>query len=465
VPLRVELVVSHAPEPTITVDFSASAASVAGPMNGAPATAACAAFTAIKSFLDPLSPINGGAFRPIRIVTKPRTIYEAQPPSAMCGSLDLGYRTLEAVMGALGAILPESAVGDHSSPSHLYLPVWDAKRSRHYVFYECPVGGTGAVSGHDGSSALAGFERGDFPRISSVEIWEHQVPFFAVENALIADSGGAGEFRGGLGMRRSWQLLEDTSSVSDLSEPCLVPGYGVLGGYGGAPSTLRVIRGKEVLWPGGVTGTGKATRFPLRRGDIVRVDKWGGGGYGDPLLREPERVLRDLKDGLISEDAAHDLYGLVVLDGCVSIAATEQRRRQLAAQRVFVAVTVAKEDVVEANARLHLIGPALAARLHVKNGDILECLRDRRPPLRGMARIDSRAGSEQIPLGPIGRKVLGVASGDRVWIRTVPGALYPPLQPAVDAPPTRDGIRSEARIDHQSQSGHLRARQEHVGSR
>ena len=223
---------------------------------------------------------------------------------AMCGSLDLGYRVMEFVMGALAAIRPENAVGDHSSSSHLYLPVHDPVRNRPYVFYEMPIGGTGAVSSHDGSDAVAGFERGDFARICSVEIWEHQVPFQAEENTLIPDTGGAGKFRGGFGMRRGWRLLEKTSAVSDLSEPCLVPGFGVLGAYGGKPSTCSVRRNRTTV---------ARRRYWHRKGDAVSTqaddvyfDKWGGGGYGDPLERDPDLVTEDLREGYISAERAEN---------------------------------------------------------------------------------------------------------------------------------------------------------------
>ena len=425
VPLRATVIVSHQPKPTLTVDFSESAPGVPGPMNGAPATAACAAFTAIKAFLDPLSQTNGGSFRPLRIITKPDTIFEARPPMAMCGSLDLGYRVIELVMGALGGIRPETAVGDHSSCAHVFLPVWDPIRERHYVFYEMPIGGTGAVLDQDGSDTIAGFERGDFPRISSVEIWEHQVPFLAEDNALLPDTGGAGQFRGGLGMRRSWRLLAETSSVSDLSEPCLVAGYGVAGAYGGAPSTCKVRRGEDVMWPGGVAGTGKATNFPLRRGDVVRLEKWGGGGYGDPLERDPDRVLEDVHEGYVGIESAGDVYGVIIDNGAVATAATETRRRELAAKRVFASIVARDDDTIDGGTRRWEIGPDLAKRLHADDGQVLECIRQGRAPLRGKARINVELDGSDILVGPLARKVIGEGLDDPVWIRLVPGVLYP----------------------------------------
>ena len=441
VPLRVDLSVAHTPRPLVTLDFGESAASVTGPMNGAPATAACAAFTALKAFLDPHSQLNGGAFRPFDVITRPGSIFEARPPSAMCGSLDLGYRVIELVMGALASIRPEDAVGDFSSPAHLYLPVWDPIRERHYVFYEMPIGGTGAVSDHDGNDTVAGFERGDFGRISSVEVWEHQVPYRAVENSLLPDSGGAGRFRGGLGMRRGWQLLEKASAVSDLSEPCLVPGYGVEGGYGGAPSTCTVLRRKEVLWPGGDTGTGKATKFPLQQDDTVYFDKWGAGGYGDPLDRDVQRVLEDVVEGYVSAERARDVYGVAIEAGMVDFDATEARRRELREARVYATVVEKAADSGASGTRLYQISSDLARHLGVGDGQVLECLSvGRSVPLRGKARIEPDLASGQLLLGPVGCKVLGVGAGDRIWVRRVPGVLYPEECRATDDSPVPEAV-------------------------
>ena len=420
VPLRVTITVDHSSKSSMTVDFSESAPAVPGPMNGAPATAACAAITAIKAFLDPHSQINGGTFRPIRIVTKPGTIFEAPHPSAMCGSLDLGYRVIALVMGALGAIRPESAVGDYVSPSHQYMPVWDPIRERQYVFYDVPIGGTGAVLDHDGGDAVAGFERGDFPRVSSAEVWEHQVPFMAEEIALHPDSGGAGEFRGGLAMRRSWRVLTDSGSVSDLSEPGLVPNYGVLGGLGGVPSTCRIERNGASLWPGGETGTGKATRYSICEGDIVRFDKWGGGGYGDPLERDPTRVVEDLKEGYITAVSAEKDYGVVIVDGVLDEMATEHRRRVLKDARTVLTVAIQDKDSTNNGERQWEIAAVVAERLGVRDGQVLECVSADRPPLRGRARITPIAHPERIAVGPLAKKILAVSDGDDVWLRHVP---------------------------------------------
>ena len=241
---------------------------------------------------------------------------------------------------------------------------------------------------------------------------------------MLPDSGGAGKFRGGLGMRRAWRLLAEESSVTDLSEPSLVPNYGVLGGYGGQPSTCRVRRHEATLWPGGVTGTGKAARFPLCREDIVQFDKWGGGGYGDPLERDAQRVLKDVNEGYVSDDNAAAVYGVVIADGCVDSAATTKCRQALIAARVYLPVELLEIDHIYGGSRLWEIGPRLAERLGVTDGRVLECLRAGRAPLRGRTRIGRDFDEDRIPVGPIARKVLGVDPGDKVWLRPVPGVLY-----------------------------------------
>ncbi len=426
VPLRVSLRIQHKPSPKITLDFSESAPTVRGPMNGAHTTAVCAAFTTIKAFLDPHFPVNSGAFEPIEVITKEGTIFEARRPSPMCGSLDLGYRTLELVMGALAPARPEQAAADHSSAAHVYFSGWDPYRNNKYVFYDMPIGGTGAVCIHDGNSTLAGFERGDFGRISSVEINEYNFPYLAIDNELLTDSGGAGKWRGGLGMRRSWKLLGPSAIYSDLAEPCLTPFYGLFGGLGGMPSTSKVLRSNRVLWPGGVTGTGKATRFPLIEGDVVQLDRWGGGGYGDPLERDPELVLQDLQNGFISEESAKNLYGVVIHNGQVDTAATGKLRREMQEELVLAFASPQPIDTIKEQTRLWEVGKELAERLKVKDGDVVEGFTSTTAPLRGRVKVNSRVSGYELPIGPFAIKVLRVQPGDRIRIRKVSGALIPP---------------------------------------
>ena len=181
-----------------------------------------------------------------------------------------------------------------------------------------------------------------------------------------------------------------------------------------------------MLWPGGVAGTGKATKFPLERDDVVFFDKWGAGGYGDPLDRDVRRVLEDVNEGYVSVERARDVYGVVIVNAALDTDATESRRRELREARTYATVVESGVDSDAAGTRLHRIDPDLARRLGVSDGQVLECLSaDRSVPLRGKARIEPELAPSQLSLGPVGRKVLGVGAGNRVLVRRVPGVLYP----------------------------------------
>jgi N-methylhydantoinase B len=116
------------------------------------------------------------------------------------------------------------------------------------------------------------------------------------------DSGGDGKRRGGLGLRREIRVLSEEASLSVLSDKNIIPPFGVLGGFSGAPNRFTVIRKGQSISPSQFPG--KVTRFPLERGDVVVMESSGGGGYGDPLERDPERIEKDLGEGLITKEKA-----------------------------------------------------------------------------------------------------------------------------------------------------------------
>src|SRR5690606_7428459 len=134
------------------------------------------------------------------------------------------------------------------------------------------------------------------------------------------DSGGEGASRGGLGMRRAVRLLDDEAAYSVLSDRAVLPPYGVLGGSSAATYVVSVVRqGEERMFdtPGKVTG------LPVRRGDVVVMRSSGGGGYGDPLTRDVEKVRADVNKGYVSQARARDGYGVVLgEDGEVDATAT-----------------------------------------------------------------------------------------------------------------------------------------------
>jgi N-methylhydantoinase B len=418
VPIRVRVTVGS---DSLTADFTESADAVVGPMNGAASTAACAAYVAIKGLVDPSPIVSGGSFRPIRIVTRPGSLFRAAPPAPTSGAQDLMHRATAAILGALAGADPSRGVGDHCSPAHHYMAGHDHARKRSFIMYDSPIGGTGAVNGQDGSDVVAGFERGDHARVMSIEAHEGEFPFRAEYNQLRRDSGGAGKWRGGLGLRRCWKVVEGSGTVTDMAEPSFTPYFGLLGAHGGPGSTTVVVHRGERSVP--ATGIGKVVRFPIESGDLVEILKWGAGGYGDPLERDPALVLEDVREGRVSEQAAFASYGVVLGPQGIDIPASLERRREVRAGRVFVPFSVTSVDSQQGDTRLWLISPSLAQRLQVAEGDVVECLGKAPAPLRGRAAISQGEGAESVPIGPFARACLRVQVGDLVELRKTTNLL------------------------------------------
>jgi N-methylhydantoinase B len=169
-------------------------------------------------------------------------------------------------------------------------------------------------------------------KIAPIEIIESEFPARVRRFELIVDSGGAGEFRGGLGIRREYLNLAD-ARFSIRSMKHVIPPNGCAGGAAGRPGDI---------WINPDTDRAKRlpTRYadyPLQEGDVFRLDTPGGGGHGDPLARDPERVLADVEEGVVSKDAAERAYGVVLEQArrawALDRAATQARRTKLKADR------------------------------------------------------------------------------------------------------------------------------------
>ena len=201
----------------------------------------------------------------------------------------------------------------------------DTSAGKGYVQYEIIAGGAGARASRDGASGITVNQSNAM--IAPVEIIESEFPTRLLRFELIRDSGGAGRFRGGLGIRREYLNLED-ARFSIRSMKHVIPPNGCAGGHTGRPGDIWIN-------PGTAEAKRLPTRYadyPLRKGDIFRLDTPGGGGHGDPLAREPLRVLDDLREGNVSPEAAERDYGVAMVqdgrDWTIDEAATAARRNK-----------------------------------------------------------------------------------------------------------------------------------------
>lgn len=293
----------------ITTDFEASDAQVAGPLNCRwPSVAACV-FYVLKCLVDPDLPANAGAFRPITILTKPGTILEAAYPAAVCNAnIVTTQRIVDVLIRALLPALPERTQAASSGTMNLLnIGGIDPILGSQFSYIETFGGGQGAMWDHDGADAVQNHMTNT--RNAPVEVIEGTYPLRVNRYALVPNSEGAGEFRGGLGLIREMEILSDSARLTLSSDRRSMTPWGVDGGLNAAGSVAYVVAsdGSTRALPSKVTTT-------LRRGDRICTITPGGGGWGDPKQRDRGAVRRDLRNGLLSRDRAREVYRLDCLE-------------------------------------------------------------------------------------------------------------------------------------------------------
>jgi N-methylhydantoinase B len=194
-----------------------------------------------------------------------------------------------------------------AASSHFANPTfggWDRRGSRRFVAYELVLSGTGARATKDGCEAMAmAFNAANIP----VEAQEATQPIVIERFELIPDSAGAGKFRGGCGLRRDMRFLADEGKLTNLSERQRFAPYGLFGGRTGTLARTVINPGPEEQ-----VVHGKQSR-EFAYGDVIAFQQSGAGGYGDPLEREPARVLDDVLDEYVSPESARREYGVVIV--------------------------------------------------------------------------------------------------------------------------------------------------------
>lgn len=288
----------------VVLDFTGTTPQVLKPINAVlNITRAYCVFPFIAT-LCPDLPMNAGAFRPVELnVPEASVLNPVFPAPGMYRSL-LSYFVVEAIMGALHQIAPDRAM----APSGTY-PLWIQKFAgttsdgRPFVTHYNAQGGQGAFRDRDGNTAVV------FPgniASTSTELFEHDGPFLIERRMLVADSGGPGQFRGGLGQETVLRSLSDAPVHAALSGGRLVePAVGMEGGAPGGRGRISVNDGEAFRVAG---------RVDLKQGDRVRLVQPGGGGYGRPQDRDPEALRRDIDAGYVTPEGALRDYGTDLRD-------------------------------------------------------------------------------------------------------------------------------------------------------
>lgn len=315
-PLRVFVTVTVAGD-AITIDYEGSSPQTLSGLNSYINYTRSYSYAAVKCLTDPFGPMNEGALRPVTVKAPEGSFLNPRPPAGGGPRAVICYRTFESVLGALAPALPDRV---SAAASHMANPTfggWDRRHSRRFVAYELVLSGTGARATRDGCEAMAwAFNAANIP----VEAQEARHPLVIERFELIRDSGGAGKFRGGTGVRRDMRFLADEGKLTNLTDRQAFPPYGLFGGGPGAPGRTTIVRetGEEVVHA-------KASR-EFQYGDVISFQQAGAGGYGDAFERDPARVLEDVLDEYVSVEAARREYGVVIANGAVDTEATRRER-------------------------------------------------------------------------------------------------------------------------------------------
>ena len=312
----------------VTVDYTGSSGEVGVAVNAT--LNITRSFTAypFKLALDPEVPNNAGGLRPIRVVAPEGSVLNCRPPAATWGRTMVTQLLPEVIFGAMKDVMPDAVyAANGGTPSNEVYLYGRHKNGRTFFSIANHMGGFGASSQSDGYSCLC------FPnntRNIPIEVTENEAPVVYEKKELIADSAGPGRKRGGFGQEVVFRVLDGVHGPADDQIEAVVrlngrwqegalPVFGLFGGKAGRGGGLWL---NERPVDHGV-------RRRLRPNDRVRFQLMGGGGYGDPFAREPERVAEDVRAGLVSLELARSAYGVVFEPGthAVDRPATEAARR------------------------------------------------------------------------------------------------------------------------------------------
>lgn len=306
----------------IAFDWAGSSPQVKGAINATLSVTQATSFTAIRSLLPADVPNNDGTFRAVEVTAPRGTIANMELPGACAARGLTGFRMLDCAFGALAKMAPDKVCAA-SDGGNVGISVGGYRADRSpfiYVDFTCGTwGGRPFSDGLEGNANLLANMAAQ-----SAEVSEIENPVEILANELVADACGAGRFRGGAPFYRDYRMREEEATVQVRSDRQIHRPYGLYGGRPGAPGAVLLNPGEEAkTLPSKVTMT-------CRRGDVVRWVLPGGGGWGDPLDRDPGRVLRDVRNELVSPAAAERDYGVVVDTGrwTVDEAATARLRAE-----------------------------------------------------------------------------------------------------------------------------------------
>jgi len=309
----------------ITVDFTGSSPQTRGSVNCTRAVTLACTFYALKSAIDPDLPSTGGTFRPVDTITPKGTIVNPEFPAPVSNAnINTAQRIADVVLGALAQAIPHRVSAASSGSMGLFtIGGVDPRTRQYYSYVETYGGGQGAVVNQDGMDGV--HTNMTNTRNTPVEVIEIAYPLRVEKYGLVPNTDGPGRYRGGLGLTRELTVLDHSPTMTLGSDRLKIPPWGLQGGDPGGTvgSFIETPDGEREMLPSKVTrAVEPGTRIVLRTA--------GGGGYGDPKRRDPQKVRTDVQEGFIDIQRARERYGVVIdrHSGEVDLKATKILRIQ-----------------------------------------------------------------------------------------------------------------------------------------
>jgi 5-oxoprolinase (ATP-hydrolysing)/N-methylhydantoinase B len=298
----------------IVADYNRSSKQARGPINATLGVATGAVYNGLLHITDPAIPKNSGAFRPIRVVSPPGRVTNVDYPGPLvAGNTETHPRLANITIGAMGACVPERVMASESCTGTNFVfggnhPDYD----EYFACYDIMSGGWGGRYGHDGNDCVIAINGNC--RFNPTEVFETRFPFRVIRCEMLTDSGGAGQWRGGLGYRRELLATAVPITGSQCSDRHEVKPWAIFGGEPGGNGGTAIKKTGTAEWSTvrelyGKVSTSKFANITLEPGDSILLTTPGGGGYGEPGKRDPEALAEDIREGYVSPEAAARFYG------------------------------------------------------------------------------------------------------------------------------------------------------------
>ena len=310
----------------VTFDFTGTDAQRPAPMNCNLTQTFTACAYVLKCLVDSDIPLNEGFYQPIHVIAPQGLAVNPRPPTAIVGGWEVCARLCDVLFKAFSAVLPEKVpAGTKAMICHAGFGGIDPRTHQYYCFLETLAGGYGGRIRSDGPDAVQTHVQNT--QNAPIEETEQNYPVRITRYSLIPDSDGPGRFRGGLGLCREYLFVDHEPVFTILADRAKFPPWGLFGGGDGKCARYSLIS------DGGEKEIGSKTSLTVRNGERIRMETCGGGGYGPAWERDPERVLRDVREGKVSGSRARECYGVAIDPKHAAIDQEETERLRSALER------------------------------------------------------------------------------------------------------------------------------------